>query len=377
MKIAIVVDHLEEVGGVERWLAAMLEVWPQAHVFTPFISARGRARWRSLRVTVSSLQRWVDWGVDRKLLAPIVPLVMGTWDLSGFDVVLSSHAWFATSIVVPRGVPHVCYCHTPPRLLWGYPTDSPWVRSLLFKIVSAPLLTLLRLNDYWAAQRVTQFVTNSHNVGRRIRKFYRREAEVVPCAYDVMETENNELRMKNDGEKSLIHHSSFIIPDSYYLVVSRLVAYKNVDIAVQACSKLSLPLVAVGDGPERDRLEQLAGPSVRFTGLVSDDVLRALYRNCRAVIFPCEDDFGNVPVEAMQAGKSVIAFGRGGVLETVIPGKTGEFFTEPTAESLCTILTTFEPKRYAASTCRKHGEQFSRSRFLGHMRNIVEGIVES
>lgn len=362
MRVALVVDHLEAAGGVERWVEAMLGLFPGAHLFAPLIAANAKVRWSPYPLTVSRLQTLTDCGINRKLLAPFVPLAISLFDFSGYDVVLSSHAWFATSIVVPRGVPHVCYCHTPPRMLWGYPTDSHWQEGWLVGAIAAPLMTWLRMHDYFAAARVTQFVTNSENVARRIRKFYRRDSLVVPCAYDVVRTVRAGKRTPLKGQ-------------AFHLVVSRLVAYKNVDLAVQACTRLKLPLVVVGEGSERGRLEKLAGPSVQFTGAVEDDTLHGLYHNCQAVIFPSEDDFGNVPVEAMQAGKPVIALRKGGALETVIEGKTGVFFQDPTAESLTRVLAQFDVTRYTPGACRSRGAQFSREHFLAQMKKIVEGAV--
>lgn len=364
MNIAIVVDHLEEKGGVERWVEAMLELFPEAHLFAPLVAAHAKLRWSQYPLAVSKLQILMDLGINRKLLAPFVPLALSLFDFSPYDVVLSSHAWFATSIVVPPLTAHVCYCHTPPRFLWGYPTDSTLASYRLIQVLLAPLLVLLRLNDFFAAQRVTQFVTNSENVARRIKKFYRREAIVVPCGYDI-------VRAKNGTPLKGLAFS----PGSYYLVVSRLVAYKNVDRAIEACNQLKLPLVVVGDGPQKKRLEYLAGPTIRFVGQVFDGELVELYKRCKAVIFPCEDDFGNVPVEAMQAGKPVIAFGKGGALETVIAGVTGEFFEEPTVESLVGTLAQFDPTRYTARAGKLRGDTFSRKRFLHRMKQIISGTI--
>lgn len=361
MNIAIVVDHLEETGGVERWVVAMLELFPGAHLFAPMIAANAKEHWSQYPLTVSKLQTLTDLGINRKLLVPFVPLAMSLFDFSHYDVVLSSHAWFATSILVPPLIPHVCYCHTPPRFLWAYPSDGRLVNYRLIQALLAPLLVVLRLNDFFAAQRVTQFVTNSENVARRIKKFYRREAIVVPCGYDIVRARNG-TPLKD----------SVFSPGSYYLVVSRLVAYKNVDIAIEAANQLKLPLVVVGDGPQKKRLVTLAGPTVHFVGSVEDAHLVWLYKHCLAVIFPGEDDFGNVPIEAMQAGKPVIALAKGGAFETVIAGKTGVFFQDPTVESLVTILTQFDATRYAPSACRSRGAQFSRKKFLLRMQQIVE-----
>lgn len=364
MNIAIIVDHLEEKGGVERWVAAMLELFPQAHLFAPMIAAHAKKHWAHYPLTVSKLQTLTDFGINRKLLVPFVPLAMSLFDFSHYDVVLSSHAWFATSIVVPPLTAHVCYCHTPPRFLWGYPTDSTQASYRLIQVLLAPLLVLLRLNDFFAAQRVTQFVTNSENVARRIKKFYRREAIVVPCGYDIVR-ERNGTPLKGLA----------FTTGSYYLVVSRLVAYKNVDIAIEAANQLQLPLVVVGDGPQKKRLATLAGPTVHFVGSVEDAHLVWLYKHCLAVIFPGEDDFGNVPVEAMQAGKPVIALAKGGALETVIDGTTGEFFEEPTVESLVLAIAQFNATRYIARVVKSRGDAFSRKRFLHRMKQIISGTI--
>lgn len=368
MNIAIVVDHLKEYGGAERWIEAMKELWPKAPIFTSYVHFdRLPHRFRSFFIRPSFLQRLCIHPWLEKLCVPLFPLAFASLNFDEFDVVLSSHAFFATSIVVRPHTKHICYCHTPPRFLWGYPVDIGWQNALWFRFLVLPLTSLFRLNDYLAAQRVDVFMTNSENVSRRIKKFYRRDAIVVHCGYDVTKTQ----KLKVKGQKFLHQRGT---QEPFYLVVSRLVAYKNVDLAIEGCNRLKKHLIVVGEGPERSRLESMAGPTIRLLGRVDDTMLVDLYRRCVAVIFPAEEDFGNVPVEAMMAGKPVLALGRGGVLETVIEGKTGVFFQEPTVESLVSVLATFDASAYDPEDCQKQAKRFSKKRFLEKMRKIVEGI---
>ncbi|MDP3724795.1 MAG: glycosyltransferase [bacterium] len=363
MKVAIVVDHLKEYGGAERWVEAMKELWPEASIFTSFVRFdRLPPSFRAFEIHASFLQRFCIHPWLEKLFVPLFPLAFAHFNFDAYDMVLSSHAFFSTSIVVRPQTKHICYCHTPPRFLWGYPVDVSWQNSTWFRALLSPLAMLLRMHDYLAAQRVDVFVTNSQNVRRRIRKFYRLDALVAYCGYDVTASV---ILSGAKRSRRILSGSPFL------LVVSRLVAYKNVHLAIQACNRLKKNLVIAGDGPERQNLKSIAGDTITFLGRVDDTVLVDLYHRCAAVIFGGEEDFGNVPVEAMMAGKPVIAFGRGGALETVIAGKTGTFFQEQTMESLTDALASFDPSAYDPEACRVQAEKFSKSQFLLKMKHIV------
>jgi glycosyltransferase involved in cell wall biosynthesis len=281
-------------------------------------------------------------------------LVFENFDFSAFDVVISSTAHFAKGIIVKPGTLHICYCHTPPRFLYHYQTEVN--RRKIWYL--APILSLMdnyfRVWDYAAAQRVDWFLTNSENTAQRIRKFYRRDADII---YPPVEMK------KFEPEKSK--------QESYFLIVSRLAQYKRIDLAIEACNKLGLPLKIIGMGRDEKRLQRMAGNTVEFLGQEKDDTIAEYYNNCQAFIFPGEDDFGITPVEAMSFGKPVIALGKGGALETVVAGKTGEFFSQESAESLMMVLKNFHREKYDPRDCRDRAELFSKDRFQKKFSDFV------
>lgn len=365
MKIALVHDYLVEYGGAERVLEALHEIWPKAPVFVAYFDPQGLGPHAEKFKSWDIKQSWAEYlpGLPR-MLSPyrvFAPLFFESFDFSEFDVVISStDSYFAKSIVTKPHTLHICYCHTPPRALYGYPVGFQWRKFLPVRILSEISTHFLRILDFLAAQRVDYFIANSKNTAQRIRKFYRREAEVVYPPVEVEKIRNSKLEIRNSGK--------------FFLFVSRLTREKRADLAVKACSELGSPLKVVGGGPEERRLRKMAGPTVEFVGLLSDRRLWQVYADCKAVIFPAEEqDFGIVPIEAMAAGKPVIALAQGGVLESIIPGKTGEFFEKPMVESLVEVLKKFKPEKYKPEDCRRRAEKFSKERFQQRMRDFVEG----
>jgi glycosyltransferase involved in cell wall biosynthesis len=275
--------------------------------------------------------------------------------------VLSSASGFCHGVLTEPETCHVCYCHSPPRFLWD--TANYLEREgvgTLGRAVLAPMLARLRTWDRATADRVDQYVSTSRLVQNRIRKFWRMPSVIVPPPVRAD-------RFEVDPSP----HDPGIL-DGHFLIVMRLVGWKRPDIAVEACTRLGLPLVVAGDGRETERLKALAGPTVRFVGRVNDVQMRDLYARCRAFILPSEEDFGITPLEAMAAGRPVIAYGAGGVLDTVLPGVTGEFFAEQTAESLAGVLSRFDARAYDPATIRAHAEQYDASAFRARMHVVID-----
>lgn len=384
MKVALVHDYLNEFGGAERVLLALAEIYPKAPIYTAFYREGSTAydRFKNRKIITS-------WAQNVPLFASILhsplrflaPLVWGSFDFSEFDVVIGSSSWYVTKGFSKRSnlkdlkgqalakPIEICYCHTPPRYLYGYTTSIDWRKNPLIRIYGVLVNHFMRVYDFEAAQRVSWFVANSKEVAARIKKFYRRESVVI---YPPVDTKKLEIRNQKTEKQG-----------NYFLVVSRLVASKNVDLVVEVCCNLNLPLKVVGTGREMENLKVVAGDKVNieFLGEVKDDQLVGLYQNCRAVIFAASDeDFGLVPVEAMATGKPVIALAEGGVKETVIDGKTGVYFDHATTGSLGLAINTFvsleKKDAFKAAVIRRHAEKFSKERFKREMKKFVESKIK-
>jgi len=367
MKVALVHDFLLEYGGAERVVEALHELWPEAPVYTAFVDPKELgSHWERLRT-------WdirTSWGQRipffRQLQSPLrflAPAYFKHFDLSKYDVVISStNAYFAKSVNVPSGI-HICYCHTPARALYGYPTRIEWKKHLATRIYGTVVNHFLRMEDWHAARQVDYFVANSKEVARRIKKFYRRESTVIYPPVSLPSPKVGNL-------------PGVLSKGDYYLYVGKLAVAKHVELTILACRKLGVKLVVVGDGNERFRLERIGGLTTHFFGNVDDARLVSLYKGCRAVIFPSEDeDFGIVPVEAMSFGKPVLAHRSGGVVESVIDGKTGVFFNEFTIEDLVLAIQKLGRLRISSEACRKQARKFSKNQFINEMHSFVERCV--
>jgi glycosyltransferase involved in cell wall biosynthesis len=355
MRVAIVHYWLLNWRGGEKVLESLCRLLPEADIFTLFYEPGAVSpEIRRHDVTASFLNPLRR---HYRELLPLMPLALDQFDLRAYDIVISSESGPAKGVLTSSSTRHICYCHTPMRYLWDlYPSylhewTPAWKRPLLSAVSH-----YLRLWDYASAARVDEFIANSENVRRRIRTAWNRESRVVYPPVPV--------------ERFYWH-----APEDYHLVISELVAYKRVDLAVRTFSRIGRPLRVVGDGPEYKRLRRLAGDCVQFCGRVGDDELRQLLSRARALIVPGEEDFGMAPVEALASGKPVIALGRGGVLESVPTADPlgGFFFDEPDEARLAEALDRFE--RAEASlrprALQAWAEQFSEARFLAQMREIL------
>jgi glycosyltransferase involved in cell wall biosynthesis len=288
-------------------------------------------------------------------------LAFESFDFSGYDLVLSLSSGFSHGVRPPPGVHHLSYCLTPPRFLWTF--DS-YVRlegvGRATRLALGSAVPLLRRWDYRVAQRVDQFVAISEVVRERIQRCYGRASAIVYPSIDV-----NSFPL-GDGV------------DDYFLTGGRLIPYKRVDLAIEACNQLRLPLKIVGDGRSRQSLERLAGPTIEFLGRVDDSTLRRLYSRCRAFIFPGEEDFGLTPIEAQAAGRPVIAYGRGGTRETIRAGETGEFFDEQSVDSLVATLERFDHRAYDSGCIRTFVlRKFDVSVFRARFQDVVAEVLAS
>lgn len=353
MKIALVHDDLVQWGGAERVLATLSEVFPEASIYTSVYDTSNKLlveNFSSKKITTSFIQKIPGWRSLYKALLPLYPIAFEQFDFSGFDLVISHSTRFAKSIITKPQTLHICYCPTPPRFLWNFSGEkaSFWLQ---------PYFNFLKNYDKVAAKRVDVWIANSVNVQKRIQEIYQAEAKVI---YPFVDLE----RFKNVKPFS----------GGYLLVVSRLNWYKRVDLVIKASNKLQIPLKVVGVGPEQMRLEEIAGPSVEFLGMVDERTLTLLLLGCKALAVAGEEDFGMVALEAQAVGKPVLAFGKGGALETVLAGQTGYLFENQTVESLISALEALDKKGYNQERCLKQAKQFSKERFMRQFRSLVTSL---
>jgi glycosyltransferase involved in cell wall biosynthesis len=381
LRVAIVHYWFLGHAGGERVVEALAEMFPQADLFALFADRASMSpRLRRHRLATSFLDRLPGGRRFYQRLLPLHPLALEQLDLRGYDLVLSSESGPAKGVLTPQDACHICYCHSPMRYLWDL--YQPYRRGLgrLSGGAFALAAHYLRQWDLASAARVDAFLANSHWVAARIRKWYGRQARVIYPPVDLAPVGLAPVELAEDRPGPE--------PEDYYLVVSRLVEYKRVDLAIAAADRLQRPLRIVGDGPEYRRLKKLAGPTVRFLGRLDDDAVRRQYARCRALLFPGEEDFGIVPVEAQSFGRPVIAYARGGALETVegfFPGEalrpeqqpTGVFFRRPDAESLAEAMLAFEAAegRFSPGYIRRSVRRFSRSRFQAEMTAAIAATL--
>jgi glycosyltransferase involved in cell wall biosynthesis len=344
-RIAFVHDWLNGMRGGEKVLEAMLNVLPDADLYTLLLERDKISSTIAARpITTSFVQKLPFARRAYRYYLPLFPPAIERFDLSAYDLVVSTSHCVAKGARVPNGL-HIAYIHTPPRYLYGFQREY-FGSSLPKRAAMALFGPGLRRWDQRTVDRVDHFIANSSNVAGRIRTYYRRDADVIHPPVDT-------AFFTRGGDE----------PGDFFLVVSALVPYKRIELAVETFRRLRRPLVVVGRGPLRRRLERLAGPTITFLGWLPDEEVRALLRRCRALIFPGEEDFGIVPVEAMACGRPVIAFRKGGALETVEENETGLFFDEQTADCLADAVERFEHAAFDPAACRHRAEAFSRERF--------------
>lgn len=374
IKVALVHDYLCEYGGAEMVVEDLHTMFPQAPIYTFYFDPKG-LNYHYKRIKewniVTSIYQKIPFA--RRSLSPsrlIAPFIFQRFDLSSFDVVISSSNHHSAKAVktMPHTL-HLSYIHTPPKMLYGYTTSFNYKKHWYTRIGAEVANHLLRVSDYRTAQNPTILIANSQTVQKRIKKFYRRDATVV---YPGVDLDAYRQVKKTDGE--------------YFLSLNRLVKGKGTEIVVSACTALNIPLKVAGSGPELEKLKSIAGPTIEFLGHVKEEEKPALFANAKALIVAAEqEDFGITPIEAMAAGTPVIAARSGGFLETIIEGVTGEFFYVPqdlnntkeyvnsqALSELKKVLKSFNTKKYKGDNCRKQAEKFSKQKFRQNILNLID-----
>jgi glycosyltransferase involved in cell wall biosynthesis len=351
MRVALVHDYLNQRGGAERVFAHIARAWPEAPVYTALYDPAATGDLVAAdRVVLSRLARVPFANRFFRALAPWYPSAFEAFDFSAFDTIVSSTTAWAKGVIVPPGAVHVCYINTVSRFSFAYDeyVRARWARPLIARLIAW---------DARAAQRPTRFVANSRNVADRIAHFYGRDADVLHCPVDV------ERFTPGSGG------------GDYFLIASRLLPYKRIDLAIAAAASAGVRLLVAGTGPAEGALRRMAeGTTTTLLGYVPDDRLNALLGEARAAIVPGEEDFGLVPLEAAAAGRPTIAFRAGGALETIVEGTTGAFFDQASPESLAAVLRAFDASAFQPSRLRRHAEAFGPQRFVEGLRTIVERV---
>jgi glycosyltransferase involved in cell wall biosynthesis len=358
MKIAVVHDYFTQLGGAEKVAEELYNMLPEADLFaTVALKNRMPPSLQVVPICTSWMQKLPKMSEYYRLYFPLYPLAVSSMDLSAYDLVITSSSGYVKGVRANPDAIHVCYCHTPMRWVWSF--DSYSSRESFgtgIRTVLPALIRGLRSWDEGAARQPDHFVANSRTVAARIQRAYGRSAEVIVPPIDIK-------RFRLSKEQ-----------DDYYVVLSRLVPYKRIDLAVSACTLLGRNLIVIGSGSAMQSLEAQAGPTVKFVGRASDADVEYYASRCRALIFPGEEDFGMAPLEVAAAGRPTIAYRAGGAIETVIENVTGVFFDKQTTENLAEGIERFERLEWSSASLRKHAEGFStevfRERFASFLRRI-------
>ncbi len=370
MRIALVHELLTMRGGAERVLKVLADMFPDAPIYTLLYDESKLGDWfPKQRIHTSNLQNSLvtrysllaTRSINHHLHLSRFPKAVEAWDFSQFDVVISSSSAFAHGIITNGAPKHLCYVQSPARYLWDRTHDvleqaGQGVLGPLKRAYLSRLFHRLRLWDSEAADRPDMLLAASKEVQRRIQLYWRRDSQILYPPIDDAWLEEGPVG------------TGAMQQPEYFLIVSSLVRYKRIELAIEGCNTLGVHLKIVGEGPDAGRLKKLAGPTVEFYGWRSHDELRDLYARAKATMFPGDEDFGLVPLESMASGTPVIAYGKGGALETILPDKTGKFFSEPTALSLIEAIKKFESTSWSAEACKTQAKQFGRKRFEDGIR---------
>lgn len=362
MKIAIIHDWLTNMGGAERIIRILHSLFPEAPIYTVVYDKENMPEdFRQMDIRTSFIQR-MPFGVKKyQAYLPLMPTAVEQLDLREYDLVISSSTACAKGVLTRSDAIHLCYCNTPMRYAWDMYHEYVEKKGTLTKAAIAILMNYIRLWDRLSADRVDYFIANSHNVANRIKKHYRRDAKVIypPVDTDYYTPSNN--------------------IDTYYLIVSRLVPYKRVDLAVEVFNELGLPLIVIGEGSELETYQKRAKSNITFYGRLSDEEVRQYYSRCKAFIFPGEEDFGIAPLEAQACGRPVIAYGKGGALETVVHGKTGIFFEQQNHDALKKAVLYMDNNISIFDTkeIQRHAARFSTQRFKSEILDFIAEIFKN
>jgi glycosyltransferase involved in cell wall biosynthesis len=360
MKTALVHDWLNQMGGAEDVLETMVELYPQAPIHTSLYWEDGMpAYMRRWDIYTSFIDRLPLAKKRQQLYFPFYPMAFEQFDFSSYDLVVSNKSGFCHGVITGPETLHICYCLTPTRYVWRYDqyAEQEHLNPLL-RAIMPPFLTSLRQWDRLAADRVDHFIAISQTIRQRIAKIYRRESTII---YPPVDT-------------SRFTPSAQI--EDYYLIVGRLVPYRRIDILIEAFNRLERPLLIAGSGRDRERLEALAGPNVEFLGYVPDEELPDLMARCLTFMWPGEEDFGISPIQAMAAGRPVIAYAAGGALETVIPGYTGALFYEQNVNAIIEAVESYDTGSADPAALNAFARKFDTAAFKRKMQQFVEKKLE-
>src|SRR3954451_12367272 len=358
-RVALVHDFLLDVRGAERVFLALCDLYPQADLFTAGYDEVGtEGRFAGRNVQASFLQKTKPTARTFRALLPLYPYAIEALDLRGYDLVVSSSSAWAHGVIPEDHAVHVCYCHNPFRYAWNEREATLAARKPVTRAALGVVFQRWRQWDWIAAQRVDTYVANSDTTRRRIAKYFNRDAAVV---YPPVETSRFTPTTPSDS----------------YVVLSELMAHKRIDIAVEAFSRLRLPLTVIGNGPDARRLRRLAGPTVRFEGRVSDARAAQLVTQAKALVVTATEEFGIAAVEAQAAGRPVIAYAEGGVGETVREGETGTFYEAPTPAALIGAVRAFDPDAVDPEACVANAQRFDVAHFQHGFRRLVDEALES
>ncbi len=366
LKIAIVHDWLTNFGGAERTLLSMHKAFPQAPIYTSVFTPQALPAFTELDVRTTYLQKLPSYLRDRHQLWPLLRAdAFRKLNLQEYDVILSSASAEAKAVLKRPDAVHICYCHTPTRYYWSHYNEylaSPGFGPLnpAVRVALPTLVKTMRKMDLRAAAGVDYFIANSTTVADRIKKYYGCKSTIIFPPVDMKRFKKLDIHGQRHG----------------FIVLGRQVPYKRCDIAIEACNSLKLPLTVYGSGPDHDRLEKLAGPTVRFVQGASDTQIAKALTRAEGYLFPQEEDFGITQVEAMAAGCPVIALKKGGALDVIDPGKTGIFFDEQNAECLKKVLANFSSQKFNPQKLQDHANKFSEERFISELQNFINRITK-
>ena len=379
LKVALVHDFLDNYGGAERVLEIIGEIFPKAPIYTLlYDESKLQGKFKNREIHTSFLQKFPKFlKKRRRYLLPFMPTAPETFDLRDFDLVISSSGAWSKGIVTRLNTKHICYMHSPMRFVWDY--NERYTQEIKKKmgVFRRMFLSYLRVWDFEAAQRPDILVANSLYTKERIAKYYRRDCEVIYPATPISKHENTEA-LKHESIKTLKQKNKIAKKQSgdegYFLVVSRLAAYKKVDLVVEVFNKIGLPLVVIGEGEHSGKLKKIAKDNIRILGWQDDETIEAYYKNARAFIFPAVDDFGLTVVEAMHHGIPVIVLKKGGAKEIVKEGIAGEFFDSQTIEVLADGIRRFIEKenQYNKDTIKEEAQKFSKEKFKNNLTELIE-----
>lgn len=364
MRIAFIYDRVNKLGGAERVLMALHQIWPQADLFTSIYNPYTASWARQFKIKSSFLSKFSLFSTHHEIFFPIIPYIFESVKMDDYDVILSITSAEAKAVIVKPGILHICYCLTPIRYLWSGYQDyfrQPGVGFLnpLVKLYMMVVFPSLRRWDYIASSRPDCYLAVSRTVAERIKVYYRKDSEVIYPPVDI------------DRFKQATDQSS----KDYFLIVSRLVPYKRIDYVISTFNNLGWKLKIIGSGIDKSRLKLMAKNNIEIiNGNLTDEKLCWYYQNCQALIFPGEEDFGITSVEAQACGKPVIGFKWGGVSEVIIPGITGEIYESQDEKALTLVLKKFKHKKYYPSACRQNAIRFAEDNFKKRMKKTVEDL---